>query len=265
MASIEEFLVTGVFTFLLVFTRIGTAMMIMPGIGDSFVPTNIRLMLSLGVAFVLTPLVMGYMPDEVPAVPLLFTLLLLEFIIGLFIGTIARIFMAALDVAGMLIATTSGLANAQVFNPSLASQGSITGAFLSMVGLVLLFATNMHHMLIYGLVESYGSFPVGGFPDTGSMADLVSRAVASSFLIGFQISIPFIIVAMLLYIGMGVLSRLMPQVQVFILALPVQIMLSLLTLGLVVSAGMMFWLSEFEGAMMYFVRGITGPATEAGE
>ena len=251
--TIEEFLVSGVFAFMLVFTRLGTAFMIMPGIGDSFVPRNIRLMMALGISFVLTPVVQPYIPNPIPAFPVLVSLIMMEFVIGLFVGTIARIFMIALDVAGMLISTTSGLANAQVFNPSLATQGSITGALLSMTGVVLLFVTNMHHILIYGAVESYQLFPVGAVPDSGSMAQLVTQAFASSFLIGFQITIPFIIVAMLLYIGMGVLSRLMPQVQVFILALPVQILLSLLTLALVLSAAMLFWLSQFEQGMTFFL------------
>ena len=251
--GIEEFLVSGVFAFMLIFTRLGTAFMIMPGIGDSFIPNNIRLMMALGISFVLTPVVMPYMPDPVPAFPILLSLVFMEFVIGLFIGTIARVFMIALDVAGMLISTTSGLANAQVFNPSLASQGSITGAFLSMTGVVLLFATDMHHMLIYGIVESYQMFPVGAVPDTGSMAQMMTQAFSASFLIGFQIAIPFVVVAILLYIGMGVLSRLMPQVQVFILALPVQIVLSLLTLALVLSTAMLFWLTKFENGMIFFL------------
>ena len=253
MQSIEEFMVSGVFAFMLIFVRLGTAMMIMPGIGDSFVPRNIRLMMVLGMSFVLTPVVQVFIPSPIPALPVLFSLIMMEFVIGLFIGTVARVFMIALDVAGMIISMTSGLANAQVFNPSLASQGSITGAFLSMTGAVLLFVTNMHHMLIYGLVESYHMFPVGGVPDTGSMAEMMSRAFAASFLVGFQIATPFVVVAMLLYIGMGVLSRLMPQVQVFILALPVQIMLSMLTLSLVVSAAMLFWLTKFEAGMTFFL------------
>jgi len=250
--SIEEFMVSGVFAFMLIFIRLGTAFMVMPGIGDSFVPRNVRLMMSLAMAFVLTPVVINFVPSPIPAFPVLISLLMMEFIIGLFIGTVARVLMVALDVAGMIISMTSGLANAQVFNPSLASQGSITGAFLSMIGAVLLFVTNLHHMLIYGLVESYNMFPVGDIPDSASMAELMVMAFSASFLIGFQISIPFIMVAMMLYIGMGVLSRVMPQVQVFILALPVQIMLSMLTMVLILSAAMLFWMDKFEAGMMFF-------------
>lgn len=253
METLETFLVSGVFAFMLIFVRIGTALTIMPGIGDSFVPQKVRLFMALGMALVLSPLIQPYVPNPVPAIPVLFSLILMEFIVGLFIGTVARILMTALDVAGMLISMTSGLANAQVFNPALASQGSITGALLSMTGVVLLFVTNLHHMLIYGLVESYQMFPVGEVPDSGSMAEMMSRAVSAAFMIGFQIAMPFVVVALLLYIGMGVLSRLMPQIQVFMLTLPLQILLSMITLFFVVSSGMLFWLTKFEEGMTFFL------------
>jgi flagellar biosynthesis protein FliR len=253
MATLEEFLATGIFAFLIAFTRIGTAMMIMPGVGDSFVSTNVRLYIAMGLALVLTPVLQPFMPDPLPVLPVMFTLIGMEFIIGLFVGTIARVLMSALDTAGMIISLMSGFANAQVFNPSMASQGSIVGAFMSITGVTLLFALNLHHLLIYGLVESYHLFPLGGVPDTGSMAELMARAVSSAFYIGFQIAIPFVVVGLLVYIGMGVLARVMPQIQVFLIALPLQIMLSLMTLMLVVSAAFMFWAAQFESGMMYFL------------
>jgi len=74
-------------------------------------------------------------------------------------------------------------------------------------------------------------------------------------LIGVEISAPFIVVSLLVYIGMGVLTRLMPQIQVFLLALPLQIILSLITLSLMLSAGMMFWVARFEEGMVFFLSG----------
>ncbi|NCO02809.1 MAG: flagellar biosynthetic protein FliR [Alphaproteobacteria bacterium] len=253
METLESFLVSGIFAFMLIFVRIGTAITIMPGLGDSFVPRQVRLFLALGLSLVLAPVVQPFVPNPLPALAVIFSLILMEFVIGLFIGTVARILMTALDVAGMIISMTSGLANAQVFNPSLASQGSITGAFLSMTGVMLLFATNLHHMLIYGLVESYQMFPIGAVPDAGGMAQMITKAVSAAFLIGFQLAVPFVMVAMLLYIGMGVLSRLMPQVQVFILSLPIQIILSMITLFFVLSTMMLFWLTKFEEGMTFFL------------
>lgn len=253
MDILTDFLTTGVFAFLLVFVRIGTAAMIMPGLGDSFVPQNIRLYIALGLSLVLFPVIMPYVPSPTPPLAVMFALIIMEFVVGLFVGTVARVLMTALDTAGMLISMSSGLANAQIFNPSLAGQGSIVGAFLSVTGVVFLFTTNMHHLLIYGLVESYVMFPVGGVPDTGGMAEMMARAISASFLTGFQIAIPFIVLSLLIYIGMGVLTRLMPQIQVFILALPLQIILSLLTLALTVSAALLFWLGRFESGMTVFL------------
>jgi flagellar biosynthetic protein FliR len=250
---LQEFLTTGVFAFIIIFVRFGTAMMIMPGIGDSFVPSNIRLYIALGFSLALTPVLQPLVPTPIPAFGAMLVIIVVEFVTGLFIGTIARILMMALDTAGMLISTASGIANAQVFNPSLAVQGSVFGAFFSVMGVTLLFVTNLHHLLIYGLVESYQMFPIGGVPDTGSMAELMAKAVSASFLTGFQISLPFIIVSLFLFIVMGVLSRLMPQVQIFMLALPAQILLALVTLSITLSSIMLFFISRFEDGMVYFL------------
>jgi len=253
MGLLEQFLVSGVFTFILIFVRFGTAMMIMPGIGDSFVPMNVRLMIALAICLVMTPIIQPFMPSPVPPFATLSVLIVMEFLIGLFIGTIARVLIAALDTAGMLISMSSGISNAQIFNPSMAVQGSVFGAFLSIMGVTLLFVTDMHHILIMGLVESYHMFPVGAIPDTGSMAEMMAKVVAASFLIGFQIAIPFVVISLLLYIGMGVLSRLMPQIQVFILAIPIQIILALMTMSFVISSIALFWLSEFQNGMTFFL------------
>lgn len=251
---LEQFLVSGVFAFMIIFVRFGTAVMIMPGVGDSFVSGNIRLLFALALSFVLTPVMLPYVPVPIPAFGTLIVLLVIEFITGLFIGTIARILMMAMDTAGMLISLASGISNAQVFNPSLAVQGSLFGAFLSVGGVTILFVTNLHHLLIHGLVESYELFPIGGIPDTGSMAELITRAVSASFLTGFQIAMPFVVISVVLYVGMGVLSRLMPQVQVFMIAIPLQILLALVMFSITLSAIMLFFITRFEDGMVFFLK-----------
>ncbi len=250
---LNDFLTTTVFAFIIVFVRIGTAVMIMPGVGDSLTPQNIRLYIALGLSLVLTPVVMPHLPHPVPDGPGLFVLIIAEFIIGLFFGTVARILMAAMDTAGMIVSMASGLGNAQIFNPGFQTQGSLFGAFLSVTGVVLLLVTNLHHLLFYGIVGSYNVFPVGAVPDTGSMAEMIADALASSFAIGVQIAAPFLIISFLVYVGMGVLARLMPQIQVFLLALPLQIIISLITLSLVIPAIFLFWLGRFEDGINYFI------------
>lgn len=249
---LEQFLAGGLLAFILTFVRIGTTVMIMPGLGDSFVSERIRLHVALGLSFVLFPLVLPHVPTPLPQTFMLFVLIVSEFIIGLLLGTVARVFMTAMDTAGMVISMQSGLSNAQVFNPSLAAQGSLMGAMLSVTGVLLLFETNLHHLMITGMIESYTMFPVGEIPDTGSMAEIMARALAASFSVAVKIATPFIVLTLLLYVAMGVLSRLMPQVQVFLLALPLQIILSLMLLMIMGSTLFMVWLSFYENGLITF-------------
>jgi flagellar biosynthetic protein FliR len=252
-ALLQDFMTVGIFAFLLTFVRIGTAVMIMPGLGDSFVPENIRLTMALALSFVLTPITAQYIPADIPSNFQLITLIAMEVVIGLFFGTIARIFMMALDTAGMVISISSGLGSAQIFNPSLATQGSLIGALMSVTGVVILFATGLHHLLIKGVLDTYVLFPVGIVPEMGSMAEFMAKTVSASFAIGVKISSPFIVMTLLIYIGMGVLSRIMPQVQVFLIALPLQILLSIVLMALTLFAMFSYWASQFEQGMVFLL------------
>lgn len=255
MSLLENFIQLQVLAFILTFVRIGTAAMIMPGVGDSFVPANIRLYFTLAFCVVLTPLVAQYLPHPIPTGLSFFMLIFVEFLVGALIGTIARILMSATDTAGMIVSFQASLSNAQLFNPQLAAQGSLMGAFFSITAATLLFALNLHHLLIIGLIESYDRFPMGDVPDIGSMADIVTRSVSAAFMIACQMSAPFLILILILYIAMGVLSKLMPQLQIFMIAMPVQIMLSFFILMLVFSAMMLFFAEQYRDYVGTFLGG----------
>jgi flagellar biosynthetic protein FliR len=245
MPTLESFLETHVYAFILCFTRVGTAAMIMPGVGDSFVPANVRLYFCLALSVVLTPMIVTYLPNPIPAGALFFAILFLEFLTGAFIGTIARIFMSITDTAGMIISFQAGLSNAQLFNPMMAGQGSLIGAFLSITAATLLFSLNLHHLLIVGLINSYDRFPIGDIPDVASMTQVVSQSLSAAFMIAIQISAPFIVLILIIYAAMGVLSKLMPTLQIFMLAMPVQILLALVLLVLSLSSMLLFFAEQY--------------------
>lgn len=250
---LEQFVLDQMIVYILVFCRVGTTIMLMPGVGDGFITPNVRLLFAVAFSAVTAPVLADYIPDPGGNTAYFVYLILTEILIGFFIGTIARIFMAALDVGGTLISMNLGIANAMIFNPQMASQGSIIGAFLSVTGGVLLFATDLHHMLIFGMVESYKTFPVSAdIPYASDMAVTVVKAVSQSFAIGFSIAVPVIIVSLFLYIAMGILGRLMPQIQVFMIALPIQITLGMITLILCLSTMMLYWLNQYDEAIQLF-------------
>ena len=251
---LETFIETQLFAFLLIFTRVGTAMMIMPGIGDSFTPANVRLFIALGLALVMTPVLSAFLPG-VPSEPaFMFLLLGAEAITGLFIGTVMRVLMSALDTAGMVIGLNTGLANAQVFNPSSGGQGSIIGALLSVFGVTMILVTNMHHLLFLTIFESYQMFPADSMLEsTGQMAEVVARVANTAFNTGVKMAMPFIIVTLVVYTGFGLLGRLMPQIQIFFLALPLQIILAMITLMLVFSTIILYFLGVFEESVTRYL------------
>lgn len=247
---LHDIIVGNLFALLLIFMRLGMALMIMPGIGDSFVTPQVRLLFALAVSLVLTPILATNLPP-IPAQSIdLVMLLISEAVIGIFLGTIMRIMMAALDTAGTVISMQSGFASALLFNPVTASQGSVMGSLYSMTGVTLLLVTNMHHYMLASVVESYHLFPAkDGLPSALDMSQVIAHTVTTSFKIGVQIAMPFLIVGLVVQVGFGILGRLMPQVQIFFLALPVQIMLGFMLISISISAGILFWLSGFESTV----------------
>jgi flagellar biosynthetic protein FliR len=116
----------------------------------------------------------------------------------------------------------------------------------------------MHHLLIYAIYDSYLAFPPGALPESGGMAHMIAMTLSKSFAIGFQLAVPFIVVALLMYVGMGVLARVMPQIQVFMLALPLQIMMGLTLLMLTISSIFLIWLQYFQDGMTFFLQSTGG-------
>jgi flagellar biosynthetic protein FliR len=248
--ALQDIIGTEVSAFLLIFMRLGVALMIMPGIGEMFVSPQIRLNFALALSFVLTPFLAHNLPplpsDAVPMVELLLS----EAFVGFFIGTVMRIFVSALDTAGMLISIQAGYSNAQIFNPVTSTQGSLVGSLYSTLGVTLLFVTNLDHYMLASVVESYTVFPgTGHLIDARSAYEVILHIVSLSFETGVQLAMPFLLVGLLLQIGLGVLGRLMPQVQIFFLAMPMQIFISLVILSMVISVGMLYWLNNFQGVL----------------
>ena len=181
----EQFLVTELFTFLLIFIRIGSGVMLMPGFGESYVSMRFRLILALMITLAMTPALAHFMPP-VPTSPLSLTILILkEVIIGLFFGFMVRILISAMHIVGMIISYQSSLSAATMFDVTQAGQGSGIGNFLSVVVVVLLFATDMHHLILRGLYDSYSLFPVATTLPVGDMAEVISRLVGDIFLTRF--------------------------------------------------------------------------------
>ncbi len=242
-----------IFAILLVFVRVGAAMMLLPGYAEPYVPPRIRLLLALMISLAVSPVLAKSIPPLPNSVVTLGLIVLGEILIGVFLGTVARMFIAALTTAGMVIAYMSTMANALVNDPSAAQQGSIVGSFLTVIALLTIFTLNLHHLMLMAVIDSYELFVPGQVPPIGDFSDMVARTLAKTFLLSFQIATPFVAVSMVFFLGLGLLGRLMPQMQVFFVAMPLQIAVGMIVLGAALPMMIRLFVNSFESALMPFV------------
>lgn len=244
--------VAEVFAFLLVFARVGAALALLPGFSAAYVSVRIRLIFALALTLVVKPLVAPALPAVPESVVGLALLVAAEVTIGTFIAVIARIIVAALQVAGTFMVYFASLANALVQDPVADQQSSTLAGFLGSLGLVLVFVTDLHHLMIRAVVMSYARFPPGQGPPSGDFAAAVSGAVSASMVIGLQLAAPLLVVALVYNIGLGLIGRLMPQLPVFFFGLPIQISFQIWTIALTISSIMLVFLNRFGEALLPF-------------
>lgn len=223
------------YRFMLVFARVGVLVMLLPGFGQNGIPTRIRLVFALLLTLFMVPLV------ELPGVSAqtwpVGTLvpMIKEILIGLFIGLTVRMVLMATSVAGSTIANQMGLGLAQSVDPTQGIQGALFANFLGVLAVTLVFTTDMHHIVIAAIHDSYILFKPGLIPPTSDMAMMAVMGMSEAFALGVRMAAPFLVFGLIFYVGIGVLSRLMPAIQIFFIAMPASILLGFVLLGLLLT------------------------------
>ena len=241
--------------FLLTFARVGTMVMLLPGVGELNLPSRVRLSIALVLTALLLPAHQKAYAIDLKSLGPVLVLLFQELIVGAVLGLTARLAISALQVTGSVVAQQLGLGFVTAIDPTQNQQGMLVGNFLSLLGITLVFATDLHHLVIAAMNDSYKIFQPGEMPLVGDAAQHVTRVIATAFRIGIQLSAPFLVFGLLFNIGLGVLSRLMPQMQVFFIGLPLSILLGLLLLLLVIGAMMGTFVSYLQGVLVDLTPG----------
>jgi len=221
----------------------------LPGFGETNIPTRIKLSIALLLTLIILPLHRSAYQVDMSSLTPLMVLMLHEIIVGIVLGATARVTLSALQVAGSVIAQQLGLGFVTAIDPTQGQQGLILGNFLTLLGVTLIFATDLHHLVIAGLHDSYRLFRPGEVPVVSDVASLVTNTIAGAFRVGIQLSAPFLVFGLVFNIALGVLSRLMPQMQVYFVAVPLSIMIGFLILLIVVGAMMASFLGYVGGVL----------------
>jgi len=251
--SIAEFLAGAAFQFFLIFARLGGAVAYLPGFGEGYVAIRVRLVFALLLTMVLFPMLRDMVPPT-PTHPADLGLMVLgEVTIGIFFGLVCRVLLMAALSAGMIIALQIGIANAFTNDPTTAQQAAVTGNFLVAVAIVFIFVTGLDHVTLRALVGTYGVFPLGDMPNLGDMANMMARIVGDSFTLALQMTAPFLVYGLIVQVGMGLLARLMPTLQVFFVIMPLQLLVGFGLMAVTVSAALIWMLNVYQDRLSPFL------------
>jgi len=251
---LADFLAINIFAFFLIFSRVGSAMILLPGFAASYVPVRIRLGTAMAISLVVTPVLAPILPVPPDAITDTISLFVKEIMTGVFLGTLAAVFVASLQTAGTFISLFAGLANALVQDAISEQQSSTVASFLTATGVLLVFVTDLHHLMLTAVIDSYMIFaPTEPFI-WGDAGQFLARQVGDSFALGLQMATPFLLVAIIYYVGLGLLSRLMPALPVFFIGMPVQIAVQMWVLMITFSAILMVFLQHFQDGYVKFLN-----------
>jgi flagellar biosynthetic protein FliR len=233
--------VDAAFAAFLVFSRVGAMLMLLPGLAEPGVPIRARLGLAVMTSLAVAPALAGLFPPA-PSEPFsLAGLIVREVLIGLAFGAALRIVLSAIATAGQVIAMQTGLGMALAFDPAQGQQTALFGVFLNVTAVAFIFASGLHLVFLAGVSGVYELVPPTGPVPLADFAEMGLTAYVDAFRIGVQIAAPLIVFGLVFYLSVGVLSRLMPQAQIFFVALPTTILLGLAIFAATLGGGLLVW------------------------
>ncbi|MBE7731661.1 flagellar type III secretion system protein FliR [Devosia sp. CC-YST696] len=235
------------FTYIILFARIGAMIMLLPALGEQMIPMRLRLSFALAFTLVLFPLLSDLMPAMPAALDGMIGILGHELAIGLMIGAIIRLTVMATQLAGAVVAFQTGLSGAMTADPTMSGmQSAVFASFLSFLGVTLIFATDLHHVALAAIYDSYMVFsPTDPLMIEDAM-QMAIRTLAAAFTVGVQMAAPFVVFGLVFNLGAGILARLMPQLQVYFVLMPANIIVGLLLFAVLLTMMMGWYLTAFE-------------------
>jgi flagellar biosynthesis protein FliR len=229
------------FAFVLVMSRIGAAMMMLPGLGEAQAPAMLR----MGLAFCVTVLLLPGIAPSVPAVPEAGVqaglMIGAEIITGLWLGWLARLLVLALPVAGQFISYMLGVANVLQPDPELGGQATPIARLFAVVAPLAVLVSGLYALPLAALAGSFQLIPPGTMLPAADTTETAVRAAAATFALAIRLASPFLLVAIVWHVAIGLLARLVPRLQVYFVVMPGQILGGILMLAVLATSLLTAW------------------------
>lgn len=230
------------FAFVLVLGRIGAALTLLPGLGEAAPPAMLRAGLAVGITALLLPGIAPLVPQVPGGVAAAAGMVTAEVVTGLWLGWLARLLTLALPIAGQLIAFMLGVSNVLVADTEMGAQSSALAQLFSLAAPVALLISGLYALPLAALAGSYDLIAPGALLPPGDGTAVAVRAVGQSFALALQLASPFVLAAVVWHVVIGLLARLVPNVPVYFVALPGQILGGLVLLAALAAMLLTTWM-----------------------
>lgn len=246
---------------LIIMVRVGPLIFLMPVFSNTSVPAQVKIMFTLLTALLLLPIV-PVSPDALPQTVVGFVVFVArEFAFGAVLAFFAGLIFAATELAGQMVSVAMGLGMAGTMDPQFGTQVSLVGTLWNIIALLIFLSLDGHHILFKILVESFTWLHPGGTNFTEASFRGVMAGVSHMFVLGIQIMAPAAAALFFSHVAMGIIAKTVPQIPIMIVAMPVNIALGLVFIGLAMSYLLPLLLKNFEqlnGALLQLAIGMGG-------
>ncbi len=227
--DLEGMLQNGIDTFLPVLVRMTGLFVITPVFGRRNVPSYMKIGFALYMALILTT---TFNPGSLEYDRFFeyAMIVIKEFAVGLVLGYIAYIVLNAIYVAGQIIDMQIGFGMVNVIDPMSNIQVPISANFYYIISILVLLMIRGHHVIIKALFDSYKYVPLGKASLNGRLLDDMLRIFGNVFIIGFRIAAPVTAAVLVVNVALGVMSKAVPQLNVFVLGMPLKILLGIMVM-----------------------------------
>ncbi len=219
-------------SFMLVFARVASVLFVIPFLDSRSVPVIFKAGLALAVSIMVFNQVridLGVFPSSVFS---LFIMIASEVVLGLTIGFLVKLIFSGIQLAGQLSGFQMGFAIANVVDPASSLQIPILAQFLNLFAMMLFLVTDMHYWFFKAMVDSFAIMPPMQVHFGQGIVNQMLKAGAEIFIIALRVGAPVIVALILTHVALGLMARTVPQMQVFIVAMPLQIVVGIVFLGL---------------------------------
>jgi flagellar biosynthetic protein FliR len=221
--------------FLLIFSRIATMVAMSPIIGSGAVPATAK----IGLSFILSIIIFPFTAVHFPLIPddiiLFFLMMAREAMVGVLIGLVGLAIFSAIQLSGQIFGMQIGFGIVNVIDPLSEEHISILGQFSFLIALLLFIAMDGHHLIILAISNSYTYIPLDAFHISGPLTMEMVGLLQKMFVIAYKVGLPMIAALLVITVAMGLIARTVPQMNVFIVGLPLNIMVGLFMLCMSIS------------------------------